>query len=342
MSGAAKGNTAISSIGPHKTPVPGKNATTDDVAAGRRVLEHAKAGLQVLSDGLGAPFVAAVGIFSAVTGRVVVTGIGKSGHVGRKIAATLASTGTPAFFVHAGEASHGDLGMVAKGDAILAISNSGEVTELHDILAYAKRFDIPLVAITSKPASTLAQAASVVLLLPPVAEACTITSAPTTSTTMTLALGDALAVALLERRGFTADDYRVFHPGGQLGRKLLKVEQLMHAGDELPLVAPSTPMSDVVLVMTRKTFGVAGVVDAAGRLVGIVTDGDLRRNLNNIFTLTAADVMTMAPKTMPPTAFAAEAMRRMNEWKVTSTFVVDDEKPVGILRMHDILRAGAV
>jgi len=335
-------NTAISSIGSSKASTPSKNATTDDVAAGRRVLEHAKAGLQALSDGLGADFVAAVGIFSAVTGRVVVSGVGKSGHVGRKIAATLASTGTPAFFVHAGEASHGDLGMVAKGDAILAISNSGEVVELHDIIAYAKRFDIPLVAITSKPSSTLAQAASVTLLLPPVSEACTITSAPTTSTTMTLALGDALAVALLERRGFTADDYRVFHPGGQLGRKLLKVRELMHAGDEVPLVSPTTPMSDVVLVMTKKTFGVAGVVDAGGDLIGIVTDGDLRRRLTDIFKLTAGEVMTKDPKTTPPSAFAAEAMRRMNEWKITSVFVVDDGKPVGILRMHDILRAGAV
>jgi arabinose-5-phosphate isomerase len=306
------------------------------------VLDHARTGLDALAAGLGDDFVGALDIFAVLTGRVIVTGVGKSGHVGRKIAATLASTGTPAFFVHAGEASHGDLGMVAKGDAILAISNSGEVAELHDILGYAKRFDIPLVAITSKPKSTLGQAASVVLLLPQVPEACAVTSAPTTSTTMTLALGDALAVALLDRRGFTADDYKVFHPGGQLGRKLLKVEQLMHGGEELPLVAPTTPMSDVVLIMTKKTFGVAGVVDSAGKLIGIVTDGDLRRHIHNLFNLTAADVMTKSPRTTPATVFAAEAMRRMNEWKITSVFVVENGKPVGILRMHDILRAGAV
>jgi arabinose-5-phosphate isomerase len=314
-----------------------------DIASARRVLDLAKAGLEALARDLGGDFVAALDIFSAVTGRVIVTGVGKSGHVGRKIAATLASTGTPAFFVHAGEASHGDLGMVTKGDAVLAISNSGEAAELHDILSYAKRFDIPIVAITSKAASTLAKAATAALILPPVPEACAIFQAPTTSTTMTLAMGDALAVALLERRGFTADDYKIFHPGGQLGRKLFKVQDLMHTGDELPLVKPATPMSDVVLVMTKKTFGVAGVVDDAGRLVGIVTDGDLRRHIGGeIFKLSAADVMTKAPKATGPNILAAEAMRRMNDWKITSVFVVENDKPVGILRMHDILRAGAL
>ncbi len=315
-----------------------------DAATARRVFDYAKQGLEALSATLGADFVAALDTFSAVTGRVVVTGVGKSGHIGRKIAATLASTGTPAFFVHAGEASHGDLGMVTKGDAVLAISNSGEAAELHDILGYCKRFDIPLVAITSKATSTLAQSATTVLLLPPVPEACPMGLAPTTSTTMTLALGDAIAVALLERRGFSADDYKVFHPGGQLGRKLFKVEDLMHKGDELPLVSPTTAMSDVVLCMTKKTFGVAGVTDAAGKLVGIVTDGDLRRHIGNgaLFQMTAADVMTKAPKSTARNVLAAEAMRRMNDWKITSVFVVDDGKPVGILRMHDILRAGAI
>jgi arabinose-5-phosphate isomerase len=316
-----------------------------DAATARRVLDYAKQGLEALSAGLGTDFIAALDTFSAVTGRVIVTGVGKSGHVGRKIAATLASTGTPAFFVHAGEASHGDLGMVTKGDAVLAISNSGEAFELHDILGYCKRFDIPLVAITSKAKSTLAQAATTVLLLPPVPEACTVTSAPTTSTTMTLALGDAIAVALLERRGFNADDFKVFHPGGQLGRKLFKVEDLMHQGDELPLVAPQTPMSEVVLTMTKKTFGVAGVADTSGKLVGIVTDGDLRRHIGNsaLFSLPAADVMTKSPKTVARNVLAAEAMRRMNDWKITSVFVVDEtQKAVGILRMHDILRAGAI
>jgi len=314
-----------------------------DVASARRVLEHARAGLDALSRDLGEAFAAAVDILSQATGRVIVSGVGKSGHVGRKIAATMASTGSPAFFVHAGEASHGDMGMIAKGDAVLAISNSGEAGELRDLIAYTRRFGIPLIAITSRPGSTLGQGADVVLALPPVGEACAVVEAPTTSTTLTIALGDALAVALLERRGFTADDFKVFHPGGHLGRKLFKVDDLMHKGAELPLVSPEAPMSEVVLVMTQKTFGVAGVVDKAGHLIGIVTDGDLRRHIgDNLFSLTAADVMTASPKFTARNILAPEALRRMNEWKITSVFVVDDGKPVGILRMHDVLRAGAV
>ncbi len=313
-----------------------------DIACARQVLDHAQAGLKALGEGLGAPFVAALDIFSKITGRVIVTGVGKSGHVGRKIAATLASTGTPALFVHAGEASHGDMGMIGKTDAVLAISNSGEASELRDVVAYTRRFGIPLVAITSRAQSSLASGADVVLTLPPAGEACAIVEAPTTSTTLTLALGDAIAVALLERHGFTADDYKVFHPGGQLGRKLFKVEELMHTGDELPLVKPSTPMAEVVPYMTSKTFGVAGVIDDAGRLIGIVTDGDLRRHINSLLTLTAGDVMTRAPKATTRNILAAEALRRMNEWKVGCVFVVEGEKPVGILRLHDVLRAGAV
>ncbi len=298
-------------------------------------------GLEALGQNLGEAFCAGIDVLSKVTGRVIVSGVGKSGHVGRKIAATLASTGTPAFFVHAGEASHGDMGMIAPGDAVIAISNSGEAGELRDVVAYTRRFGIPLIAITSRAQSTLAQGADVVLTLPPVGEACAIVEAPTTSTTLTLALGDALAVALLERRGFTPDDYKIFHPGGHLGRKLYKVEDLMHGVDELPLVAPDAPMSEVVLVMTQKTFGVAGVIDAQGHLIGIVTDGDLRRHIaGNLFSLTAADVMTRTPKFAARNILAAEALRRMNEWKITSVFVVDDYKPVGILRMHDVLRAG--
>jgi arabinose-5-phosphate isomerase len=314
-----------------------------DVAAGRRVLDHARSGLDALGASLGGDFVAAIDALSKITGRVIVSGVGKSGHVGRKIAATLASTGTPAFFVHAGEASHGDMGMIASGDAVIAISNSGEAGELRDLVSYTRRFGIPLVAITSRPASMLGQGADIVLALPPVGEACPLGLAPTTSTTLTIALGDALAVALLERRGFTADDYKVFHPGGQLGRKLYKVEELMHAGAELPLVVPDTPMSEVVLIMTQKTFGVAGVTSKDGALIGIVTDGDLRRHIGgDLFALKASDVMTRAPKFTTRNILAAEALRRMNEWKVTSVFVVDDGKPVGILRMHDVLRAGAV
>ncbi len=314
-----------------------------DIASARRVLEHAKGGIDALAAGLGDNFVAALDILSRVTGRAIVSGMGKSGHVGRKIAATLASTGTPAFFVHAAEASHGDLGMIAAGDAVLAISNSGETPELSDLISYTRRFGIPLIAITSRAGSSLAEAADVALLLPNVGEAGALGLAPTTSTTLMIALGDAIAVALLERRGFTADDFKVYHPGGQLGRKLYKVQDLMHAGDELPLVKAATPMSDVILVMTKKTFGVAGVVDEAARLVGIVTDGDLRRHIGGeLFKLSAADVMTKAPKTTGQNILAAEAMRRMNEWKITSVFVVEDNKPVGILRMHDILRAGAL
>ncbi len=298
-------------------------------------------GLDALAQNLGDAFTSGLDILSKVTGRVIVSGVGKSGHVGRKIAATMASTGTPAFFVHAGEASHGDMGMIAPGDAVIAISNSGEAGELRDLVAYTRRFGIPLLAITSRPKSTLAQGADVVLALPPVGEACAIVEAPTTSTTLTLALGDALAVALLERRGFTADDYKVFHPGGHLGRKLFKVEDLMHAGSELPLVFADAPMSEVVLIMTQKTFGVAGVTDKDGHLIGIVTDGDLRRHIGgNLFALKASDVMTRTPKFTARNMLAAEALRRMNEWKITSVFVVDDNKPVGILRMHDVLRAG--
>ncbi len=307
------------------------------------MLDHAKAGLDALGAGLGADFTAALNILAAVTGRVIVSGMGKSGHVGRKIAATLASTGTPAFFVHAAEASHGDLGMIAAGDAVLALSNSGETPELADLISYTRRYGIPLVAITSRAGSTLATAADVPLLLPSVGEACPLGLAPTTSTTLMIALGDAVAVALLERRGFTAENFKVFHPGGQLGRKLFKVEDLMHTGEELPLVAPDAKMSEVVLVMTKKTFGVAGVADKDGRLVGIVTDGDLRRHIgDDLFKLAAGDIMTKSPKVTSRNILAAEAMRRMNEWKVTSVFVVDDGKPVGILRMHDILRAGAL
>ena len=324
-----------------KAPAKAASAA-DNIASGRRVLDHAKDGLSALSAGLGAAFSDAVEIFAKVTGRVVVSGMGKSGHVGHKIAATLASTGTPAFFVHAAEASHGDLGMIAAGDAVLAISNSGETPELADLVSYTRRFAIPLVAITSRPKSTLGEAADVLLALPDVGEACPLGLAPTTSTTLTIALGDALAVALLERRGFTAEDYKTLHPGGKLGRKLLKVSELMHSGDELPLVKPSMPMSEVVPYMTSKTFGVAGVIDGAGNLIGVVTDGDLRRHIANLLSLTAADVMTKTPKSLGPSILAAEAMRRMNEWKVTSVFVVDEAKPVGVLRMHDIVRAGAV
>ncbi|HET6518685.1 MAG TPA: KpsF/GutQ family sugar-phosphate isomerase, partial [Geminicoccaceae bacterium] len=289
---------------------------------------------------------------AAARGRVVVTGMGKSGHVARKIAATLASTGTPALYVHPAEASHGDLGMIAPGDLVLALSNSGETPELADIVAHARRFGLPLVAITGRAGSTLAGAADLCLLLPPRPEACPMGLAPTTSTTAMMALGDALAVALLERRGFTAADFGRFHPGGRLGARLVRVEQLMHRGDGLPLVAPATALADAVLEMTAKRLGCVGVRgDADGRLVGIITDGDLRRRMQacgrdrNPLEGRAGDIMTRAPKTIRPDALAVEAVALMNAAPrpVTVLFVVDDDdRPVGALHMHDCLRAGVV
>jgi arabinose-5-phosphate isomerase len=310
-------------------------------AAAQRVFRIAMDGIAAMSHALGAEFNACVDLLMGIKGRVIITGLGKSGHVGHKIAATLASTGTPAFFVHAAEASHGDLGMITNDDAVLALSNSGETAELADLIAYTRRFAIKLVAITSKRNSSLGSAADIVLELPNAPEACPLGLAPTTSTTLMICLGDALAVALLERRGFTTDDYKVFHPGGKLGRKLLKVTDLMHTGDELPLVASTASMPETILVMTQKTFGIAGVVDN-GKLIGVVTDGDLRRHMqSNLLNKTAGDIMTKAPRTTSTMVLAAEAVRLMNEWKVACLFVVDQDKPVGIVRLHDILRAGA-
>ncbi len=314
---------------------------TDDVASARRVLRTEAQALEYLADGLGEVFVRAIDLLSRVGGRVIVTGIGKSGHVGRKIAATLASTGTPAFFVHPAEASHGDLGMVTADDAVLALSNSGETVELTDIVAYTRRFRIPLIAMTSRAGSSLAQAADAALILPGVAEACPMGLAPTSSTTMMLALGDAIAVALLERRGFSSAEFRVFHPGGQLGRRLLKVAELMHGGDAVPLAPETMAMGDALLVMTAKSFGCVGALDADGRLSGIVTDGDLRRHLGpDLLTQPVAAVMSRAPKTVTPSMLAAEALAIMNACSITGLFVVEDGRPVGILHVHDCLRAG--
>ncbi|TAN71963.1 MAG: KpsF/GutQ family sugar-phosphate isomerase, partial [Magnetospirillum sp.] len=295
-----------------------------------------------LAAGLGAEFLKAVELLEGAKGRVAVTGMGKSGHIARKIAATMASTGRTAFYIHPAEASHGDLGMVTGDDAVIALSNSGETPELGDILAYTRRFDIPLIGITARAGSTLATTADVALVLPPIPEACPMGLAPTTSTTMMLALGDALAVTLLERKGFTAADFKVFHPGGQLGQRLLKVADLMHAADQLPLVTLDTTMAEVLLVMTAKSLGCAGVIAADGRLAGIVTDGDLRRHMRpDLLSLSAADAMTKGPKTVGPNLLAAEALRIMNTKAITSLFVVgDDGRPVGALHVHDCLRAG--
>lgn len=318
-----------------------KSRKSEDLAVAARVFQLEADGIRALADGLGDRFVQAIDILSKRTGRIVVTGMGKSGHVGRKIAATFASTGSPAQFVHPGEASHGDLGMIAPGDAVLALSNSGGTPELAHIIAHSRRFRIPLVAVTAGATSALAEAADVTLLLPQVPEACPLGLAPTTSTTMMLALGDAIAVALLQRRGFSSSDFQVLHPGGRLGSMLLKVADIMHTGNSVPLIAPATPIRDTVLEMTAKGFGCAGIVDQAGHLIGIITDGDLRRHWSDN-SQTAGDVMTRHPKTIRPQALAQEALALMNtsERPFTALFVVDAGTPIGIIHMHDCLRAG--
>jgi arabinose-5-phosphate isomerase len=312
-----------------------------DLEAARRVLSAEAEALTKLAGSLDAHFVRALDVLAGASGRVIVTGMGKSGHIARKIAATLASTGTPALFVHPSEASHGDLGMITKADAVLALSNSGETQELNDIIAYSKRLGIPLVAMTAGPASSLAESCDVALILPENGEACPMGLAPTTSTTLMLALGDAIAVALLERNGFSAEDFQNYHPRGRLGQKLLRVAELMHDGEELPLVEADSLMSEVLLVMTAKRFGCAGVINARGQLAGIVTDGDLRRHMSDgLLAQPARLVMTANPKTIRPKALAAEALGLMNEKKITSLFVVENGRPVGILHIHDCLRAG--
>lgn len=315
----------------------------DAIAVGRRVLTAESEALKLQADVLGSSFTKAVDILYSAKGRIICVGIGKSGHVGRKIAATFASTGAPAFFVHANEASHGDLGMIVEGDAVLCLSKSGENQELSDVLVHCKRFAIPLIALTAAPDSALGKAADVALLLADAAEATSEVRAPTTSTTLQIALGDALAVALLERRGFTAKDFKTFHPGGKLGAMLRTVADLMHGADELPLVSMDAPMSEALLVMTGKAFGIVGIVGPQGDLRGVITDGDLRRHLDGLMTHTAGQVMTPGPrKTVPPGMLAAEALILMSDPPpmVTVLFVIEDRKPVGILRIHDLIRAG--
>jgi arabinose-5-phosphate isomerase len=312
-----------------------------DLESARRVLRTEAEALSALAAALGSDFVAALDILGGIGGRVIVAGIGKSGHIARKIAATLASTGTPSFFVHPAEASHGDLGMLTRTDALLALSNSGETPELADLVAYATRNDIPIVALTSRADSTLARAADVALIYPGDTEACPMGLAPTTSTTLALGLGDALAVALLERRGFSADDFQVLHPGGQLGRRLLKVSDLMHAGESVPVLGPDETMAEALVVMTQKSLGCLAVVDGDGRLLGIITDGDLRRHMRgDLLQARTADVMTADPKTVGPDLLASEALRVMNEKAITNLFVVENGRPVGVLHIHDCLRAG--
>jgi arabinose-5-phosphate isomerase len=295
-----------------------------------------------IGDGLGPAFVAAVEKIRAASGRVIVTGMGKSGHVGRKIAATFASTGTPAYFVHPGEASHGDLGVISpRDDVIVALSWSGETVELKDLIDYAKRFQVALVAITAQVDSTLAKAADIALILPAAREACSLGLAPTTSTLMQLALGDALAVALFESRGFTALQFKELHPGGRLGASLTFVRDVMHTGDRVPLVHRGTRMSEALVEMSSKSFGCVGVTDGDGALAGIVTDGDLRRHMRDDLLAQSVDaVMTAGPKTIRPDQLAVEALELLNAKKVTALFVVENRRPVGLVHVHDLLRIG--
>ena len=307
----------------------------EGIAALEASLAHAHA--------LGGAFDAAVALIGAAAGRTIVTGMGKSGHVARKIAATMASTGAPAYFVHPGEASHGDLGMIRPDDVILALSWSGETAELADIITYSRRFNIPLVAITSGADSALGREADICLCLPKSEEACPNGLAPTTSTTMQLAIGDALAVALLEAKGFTAQDFRRFHPGGKLGARLTFVRDVMHSGDKLPLVAADALMSEAMVEISAKGFGCVGVLNGAGMLAGIVTDGDLRRHMRpDLMSAKVTDVMTASPKVGAPDLLAVEALQTLNSRKIAALFIVDGrERPVGIVHLHDLLRIGA-
>ncbi|MBX5000442.1 KpsF/GutQ family sugar-phosphate isomerase [Rhizobium lentis] len=312
----------------------------------KRTIETEKRGLEALErafdDGLAGPFARAVEVIGDISGRVIVTGVGKSGHIGAKLAATFASTGTPAFFVHAAEANHGDLGMIARDDVVLAISKGGESAELKSIISFTRRFSIPLIAITCSGASSLASAADIVLLVPNEQEACPNGLAPTTSTLMQLALGDALAVALLEARGFTATDFHVFHPGGKLGASLMHVADIMHTGEKLPLVAKGTPMPEAITVLSRKHFGCVGVLDEDGRLCGIVTEGDMARNLSrNLAELAVDDIMTKTPKTVRPTMLATAALALLNQHHIGALIVIDeDSRPIGLVHFHDLLRIG--
>jgi arabinose-5-phosphate isomerase len=321
------------------------SARKGDLAAARRVVSFASDALLALGEGLNGDFSRAIDAILTVKGRVIVSGMGKSGHVGRKIAATLASTGTPAFFIHPAEASHGDLGMVTRADALLMLSNSGETAELSDLITHAKRIAIPVIGIASKAESALLQAADVALLLPKAREACPMGLAPTTSTTLMLVLGDALAVALMERKGFSTDQYRDLHPAGALGKALIRVSDLMHSGEEMPLIGENASMQELLIAMTRHRFGCVGVVDRKGGLVGIVTDGDLARHMNrDLLDRSPASMMTRSPKITAPETLAAEALAFMNEKKISQLFVLDPadktKKPAGILHMHDCLRAG--
>jgi arabinose-5-phosphate isomerase len=314
-------------------------------ASARRTLELEAHGLTVLQQALGGAlardFAAAVRAIAGASGRVIVTGMGKSGHVGQKVAATLASTGTPAHFVHPSEASHGDLGMITREDVVLAFSWSGETVELTNLINYSRRFAVPLIAVTSRADSSLAKAGEVALVLPRTKEACPHGLAPTTSTVMQVVLGDCLAIALLESKGFTARDFKTFHPGGQLGAALKFVADIMHKGEEMPLVGEDTVMSEALVTMTEKSFGCLGIVASDGALAGIITDGDLRRHMgSDLITQTTGAIMTRNPKTVAPDMLASAALELINSSNITALFVVEDGRPVGIVHVHDLLRLG--
>ncbi len=317
-------------------------AGRDHLAVARRVIADEAAGLKALSDGLGEGFVQAVDLILQAKGRIIVSGIGKSGHIARKVAATLASTGTPAQFVHPAEASHGDLGMVTSNDIVIALSNSGEAPELANLVAYTRRFDIPLIALSSRAGSTLATQADIRINIPQLGEACGHGVVPTTSTTMSVAVGDALAIALMEARDFTPENFREFHPGGKLGARLAKVSHLMHTGDAIPRVSCDTPMGDALLEISQKGFGVVGVTHPDGTLAGVVTDGDLRRHMDGLMGKTAGAVMTENPTTIAPDALAEEAVAKMSG-KITCLFAVTAQNQIaGVLHIHDCLRAGVI
>ena len=314
------------------------------LSIGQRVIRREADALAILAEGLSGDFSRAARTMLAAKGRVIVSGMGKSGHIARKIAASFASTGTPAHFIHPAEASHGDLGMVTTGDVALVLSNSGETPELADLIAYTRRFSIPLIGVASRADSTLMRQSDVALVLPAAQEACDTGIVPTTSTTMTLALGDALAIAMMEHREFTPENFRDFHPGGKLGARLMKVGDLMHEGADLPVIAQGAPMSEALLVISQKGFGVVGVTDADGCLAGIITDGDLRRHMDGLLSCNVDDVMTANPRTIAPGALAAQAVGQM-AGRITCLFVTetgDGSRPVGILHIHDCLRAGVV
>ena len=316
------------------------------IASALRTITTEQAGIAALvaalEGPLGEPFARAVSILGQLNGRAIITGVGKSGHIGKKIAATFASTGTPSYFVHPAEAIHGDLGMITRDDAIVAISWSGETAELKGIVGYSRRFSIPLVAITAGDASALARQADVVLSLPRSPEACPHGLAPTTSTLLQLAIGDALAVALLEARGFTADHFRTFHPGGQLGASLTPVGELMHTGDRMPVVSVGTKMPEAIRTLSQKRFGCVCVIDAEGKLAGIVTDGDLSRNLDrNLAETRVEEIMTTRPKTVPRQMLAGAAIAMLNENNIGALIVVEGDVPVGLVHFHDLLRIGA-